>query len=213
MMEEAVKFKAGELSLEGMFSKQPGNRGVIVCHPHPLYGGDLANPVVESLVDSYRRKGFSTLRFNFRGVGNSEGEYGDGIDEQQDILAALEFCLGHGLETLHLAGYSFGAWVVAHTTNLPDPVKCKVLISPPLALMPFSTTGPIERLALVITGEEDEIAPPHLIEQHLEGWNKTLKYMVIDHADHFYFGSFPALEENVHLFLRDWAAQGPKASS
>jgi alpha/beta superfamily hydrolase len=201
IMEKPVSFRSGNVTLEGAFAERSLRQGVIVTHPHPLYGGDMGNPVVESIVDTYGRKGYSTLRFNFRGVGRSEGIYGEGIDEQQDILSAIDYCLQRGIQELHLAGYSFGSWVVAHTEQLPEQVNAIVLVSPPLALMPFKTELHLKSLRLVITGEEDEIAPPKLIEAALPNWNQKSSYKVVDNADHFFFGFFPALEAELQTFL------------
>ncbi|MBW2297049.1 MAG: hypothetical protein JRF32_05535 [Deltaproteobacteria bacterium] len=89
VMDEKIEFIANGLSIEGMISRGTGTKGVVITHPHPQYGGDMYNPVVESIGHVYQQKGLTTLRFNFRGVGRSEGSYGNGIDEQEDVLAAV----------------------------------------------------------------------------------------------------------------------------
>src|SRR5215831_13958175 len=89
--------------------------GLVICHPHPLYGGDMANPVVVRAGEVARELGVVTLRFNFRGVGRSTGVRGAGIGEQEDLKAALDLLRSHlprGLP-FALGGYSFGAWVAA----------------------------------------------------------------------------------------------------
>ncbi|MFV0438140.1 MAG: alpha/beta hydrolase [Desulfopila sp.] len=200
-MEKRISFTSGELTLEGRYSRSSGAAGAIVTHPHPLYGGDMANPVVESLVHAYRRKNISTLRFNFRGVGLSQGEYDQGIGERQDVLAAIDFLLEQGLSTIELAGYSFGAWVNAHLEHLPVEVATMIFVSPPLALLSFTEVGALSRLRLVVCGEEDEIAPPSLVEKTLPGWNTPARLAIIDYADHFYNGCFPALERVMDAYL------------
>lgn len=170
-------------------------------HPHPLYGGDMVNPVVETLATAYNKKGYTTLRFNFRGVGDSEGIFDDGNGEQQDILAAVSYLIGQGMTSIHLAGYSFGAWVLGKTKEFPDEVTGQVLVSPPLAMLPFEEDLSLPLLKLVVTGEEDEFAPAELIRDFLESWNPRSRFEVIDHADHFYYGSFGALEKVVRNFL------------
>jgi len=91
MKEERVFFKSNGLKIEGLISESETLNGVVVTHPHPLYGGDMNNNVVESVVRAYGKKGYTTLRFNFRGVGRSEGGYDEGTGEQGDVRAAVAF--------------------------------------------------------------------------------------------------------------------------
>ena len=200
-MEQHISFASGNLTLEGLYAKKRGTRGAIITHPHPLYGGDMSNPVVEALVRSYNRKNISTLRFNFRGAGRSEGEHDGGIGEGQDILAAINFLLEAGITSIHLTGYSFGSWVIAHLPEVPAEVDGMVFVSPPIAFIPFRDVHSLPLLQLVITGEEDEIAPVHLIRNSLHDWNPAAQFEVIDAADHFYYGSFDALEEVMFNYL------------
>ena len=92
MVEQETTFKSGELTLEGLFANPGGGvRAAIVCHPHPMYGGSMYNNVVEAVLSAMWRLGYATLRFNFRGVGESEGEYDGGVGEVDDARAALKF--------------------------------------------------------------------------------------------------------------------------
>lgn len=200
-MEKKINFTSDGIHLEAMFNKLSASHGLLVTHPHPLYGGDMFNPVVESLVDIYKKKQYTTLRFNFRGVGGSEGKFGGGIDEQSDVLGGIEFLTSQGISSIDLVGYSFGSWVLAHMKELPEEVSARVFVSPPIAFMPFEDNLSIPKLKLVITGEEDEIAPMHLIKTALGTWNAGARFEVIDFADHFFFGSFPVLEKVVGNFL------------
>lgn len=200
-MEQMVRFASGSLELEGLFEKKGGDRGVVVSHPHPLYGGDMGNPVVEAVAAAFSRKGYSSLRFNFRGVGRSEGRYDDGRGEQDDILAAVDFLRTQGMRSVHLAGYSFGSWVLARIAHFPPEVSGLMFISPPLALLPLPASLELPLLQLVITGEEDEIAPPELVREAVVGWNDKARFELIDGADHFYFGSFRELEARIDKSL------------
>ncbi len=96
MSEESLFLTAGDIRLEAMWSPKPGPRGAIVCHPHPLYGGDMDNGVVVTVARALNSCGFSALRFNFRGVGQSEGSYGEGVAEQEDLIAACDFLTAQG---------------------------------------------------------------------------------------------------------------------
>lgn len=96
-MEEKVCFRSGDFELEGLFESGHTARGVVITHPHPLYGGDMHNPVVETIRRAYRMKGVATLRFNFRGTGESEGQHDNGVGEQDEVLAALSFLMESGI--------------------------------------------------------------------------------------------------------------------
>lgn len=200
-MEKKINFTSDQLNLEGMYNRLSGTSGAVVTHPHPLYGGDMSNPVVESLVSSFNRKNISTLRFNFRGVRGSEGSHDGGSGEQEDTLAAIRYLVGQGLSSIFVAGYSFGSWVIANIKVLPAEVSSLILVSPPLAMLPLDEDLTLPYLQLVVTGEEDEIAPPELISKAVTQWNKQAHFEIIDFADHFYFGFFDQLEETMHRYL------------
>jgi len=200
-MEEKITFTTGTLNLEGLYKKASSDKGAVILHPHPLYGGDMNNPVVESLAQSFNKKNYTTLRVNFRGVGGSEGSYDEGNGEQEDVLAAIRYLTEQGITSIYLAGYSYGSWVLGKMKEMPKEVCGQIFIAPPLALLPFEPGINLPLLKLVITGEEDEIAPPDLIKESLAGWNREARFEIIDFADHFYFGSFKALEKLVENFL------------
>src|SRR5271169_6313902 len=113
MKEIQVSFRSGDLTLEGLLAN-PGENSpaAVVCHPHPLYGGSMFNNVVEAMLAAMWQAGYATLRFNFRGVGASEGEHDGGPGEVDDAVAAMAFLLaqpGVRKEDAVMAGYSFGA--------------------------------------------------------------------------------------------------------
>ena len=113
MKEERVYFGKGQMLLEGLFAAAGDTRGAIISHPHSLMGGDMWNPVMESVTQALFDAGISTLRFNFRGVGGSAGSFDEGRGEQEDVLSALAFLEDRGRKEILPAGYSFGAWVIA----------------------------------------------------------------------------------------------------
>src|SRR6202035_2810578 len=112
MNESQVTFRSGELALEGLLANPGGGApAAVVCHPHPSYGGSMYNNVVDAILVAFHQLGYATLRFNFRGVGGSEGEYDGGPGEVDDAKAAMEFLLaqaGVKREGATIAGYSFG---------------------------------------------------------------------------------------------------------
>ncbi len=185
-METAVTFTSGALTLEGRYDKGDGKRGAVITHPHSLYGGDMDNPVVTTIVRAYAKAGYATLRFNFRGVGRSGGFFDGGAGEVKDVAAALAFMAGKGIEAFDLAGYSFGAWVNAHVDCAAAGVRRMIKVSPPVAFMDYDVVSAIPSLSLVVSGSADEIAPPDVIRKHLPLWNPDARFEVIQGADHFY---------------------------
>ena len=185
-MEKKVCFRSGDFELEGLFENGRTTRGVVITHPHPLYGGDMHNPVVDAMCRAYRIKGVATLRFNFRGTGESEGQHDNGVGEQDDVLAALSFLTESGFQPVDLAGYSFGAWVNALMLQREGRSENLVMVSPPVAFVDFASIGRLPGLRLVVTGSRDEIAPPGVIRQMLTTWNLSAHFDIIDGSDHFY---------------------------
>jgi alpha/beta superfamily hydrolase len=194
-MEEKVRLRSGDFELEGLFESGRTARGVVITHPHPLYGGNMHNPVVAAIRRVYRKKGFATLRFNFRGAGESEGQHDNGVGEQDDVLAALSFLTESGFHPVDLAGYSFGAWVNALTLQREGLSENLVMVSPPVAFVDFASIGRLPGLRLVVTGSRDEIAPPDAIRQMLTTWNPSACLDIIDGSDHFYGRHTRQLEE------------------
>jgi alpha/beta superfamily hydrolase len=201
MTEERVIINSGKIRLEGLMKMPPGDRGVVVTHPHPLYGGDMHNNVVEAVCRAYQEKGYGTLRFNFRGVGQSEGGYGEGIGEQDDVVAALDYLSDLGKEEIDLAGYSFGSWVNALGINRYKKVKRVIMISPPVDLMDFSCLINNPKIRLVITGSEDEIADHRSVKERVTSWNSEATFKVIKGADHFYSRNIGDLQKIIDEFL------------
>ena len=200
-MVKRVTFLSEAHELEGLFDLRDEKKGVVVTHPHPLYGGDMYNLVVESIVHVYNLKGYSTLKFNFRGVGGSRGAYGDGVGEQKDVLSALSFLQDSGMDRIDLAGYSFGAWVNAHTVQKVSVVNQMIMVSPPVGFMDFTSVSTMNSLKLVVTGNRDDIAPADKIKKMITSWNPHARFDIIEGADHFYGGYFDQLEACLHSVL------------
>jgi alpha/beta superfamily hydrolase len=161
----------------------------------------MHNNVVESLVHAYQQAGYATLRFNFRGVGSSQGKYDDGQGEQEDVKAALHYLAEQGKNVVDLAGYSFGAWVNALTRPERVTVQRMVMISPPVAFLDFGPPQSIPQLGLVVAGSLDEIAPPELIKTILPNWNSSARLEIIEGADHFYGAYTEKLESILTGYL------------
>jgi len=201
MGEERVIFESGDLGIEGLLEIAPGDRGVVVTHPHPLYGGDMHNRVVQSIVDAYRMVGYSTLRFNFRGVGVSEGAYDNGVGEQRDVASALKLLNDRGRSEIDLAGYSFGAWVNALGSWRFEQVERMIMVSPPVSFREFPDLSDNPKIELVIVGTRDDFVDVNTLRATLSTWSPTAELRVVEGADHFYTEKLAALEEVLREFL------------
>jgi alpha/beta superfamily hydrolase len=192
--------------LEAAISLPAGaHLGVVVCHPHPLYGGDMDNPVVTTVARACAEAGLATVRFNFRGVGDSAGAWDEGRGEQQDVRAALAHlrALLPSTASVALAGYSFGAAMAAAVADTGEPLAGLALVAPPLAMRPWqpsaalAVAGPL----LVIAGDGDQYCPgPELASLRAALPQATVT--VIDGADHFFFTALERLRKAVAT----WAA-------
>ena len=202
-MEQKIQIVSDDLLLEGLVDQVSEDKGMIITHPHPLYGGDMHNSVVEMIKRVAVEQGFTTLRFNFRGVGLSQGVFDEGIGEQKDLLAALSFLKGMGVTKTVLAGYSFGAWVVAACFKGKDsPVEPVMLIAPPIDFIEFGDHLKIPNLALVLSGDLDGFADATDVRRLAASWNPGAAISILPGADHFFSGAMEALHRELTRWVR-----------
>lgn len=204
MKEERVFFKAGAITLEGLFSRGETKWGAVVTHPHPQMGGSMANNVVNALVEAFQGKLFSTLRFNFRGVGLSEGSFDNGVGEQSDVRAALAFLSSEGIEQIILAGYSFGAWVNSKIAGRGSLFSRRVVVSPPIGFFSFNSGDIATEGDLVICGDRDQFCPVDRLRTSIEGTGA--RFEIVPCADHFFLGYEGDVRRLVSEYLNSVAA-------
>ena len=198
---------ADGVTLEALVAAPPTPRGgVVICHPHPLYGGDMDNPVVVRLAEVFGEMGLATLRFNFRGTGQSTGAHGGGVAEQNDVEAARArmVSLVGGDQPMILAGYSFGAGVVAEVAAKHGDLSGVVLVAPPLARVDpkrFAGLAPFVERLLVIAGGSDEICPTEA-QARLRESVPHATFEVIEGANHFFFGKLYPLSQAATIWAR-----------
>lgn len=194
MSESRITFPCGDLKLEGLLTLPEGGApgaAAVVCHPHPMYGGSMYNNVVEAVLQALWRRQFATLRFNFRGVGDSEGEYDGGEGELDDVREAVAFLAGKaGVKSVVLAGYSFGA-SVSLRAGLTDPaVDRLVLVALPVA----GLTGPSDSTSkpvLLVSGDRDSYSPLEPLRTLAGKLGSRARLEILAGADHF-FGGYEA---------------------
>ena len=185
--EEKVYWNNGSLKIEGLLGKLSGESGVVICHPHPLMGGSMHNNVVEAIRDAFALQNYTTLRFNFRGAGNSTGNYDEGRGEQEDILSAHEFLKKNGIEKIILAGYSFGAWVGSKVLEQSNQLfVAGILVSPPHNLFDFNWENLKNKIDLLVSGDRDQYCDAEVLRKQAKRINYPLE--TICEADHFYSG-------------------------
>lgn len=202
-VEEKMTIPSDGNQLEGLWQTNAGDRGVIITHPHSLYGGTMHNPVVEVIQDAYRQNGYATLRFNFRGVGGSQGNFDNGNGEQNDVRAAIAAVQERDVSELALAGYSFGAWVNARLIAKDHiAIASMLMVSPPVGLIEFGDVSTLNSLKLVVTGSRDDIAPEEQIRVLLPTWNPDARFEIIDGCDHFYAGYLDKLRAILTKYLK-----------
>ncbi|MBN1374654.1 MAG: dienelactone hydrolase family protein [Dehalococcoidia bacterium] len=208
MKKEQVTFPCGKLRLEGLFFSA-GTRGtwpaVVVCHPHPMYGGSMHNNVTYAIAESLLEVHINAFLFNFRGVGASEGSYGGGRVERQDVAAALDW-LQEKPEADHhnlgLAGYSFGAGVAFPVACADERVKCSALISPYFEEMPDDLLKNCLKPGLILGGSADQVVPPDIVQRYGQTAG-SIDHVIIIGADHFWNGYEDEMSRAVAGFFSD----------
>jgi alpha/beta superfamily hydrolase len=177
---------------------------VVVCHPHPLYGGSMSSNVVFGICQALAERGVAALRFNFRGVGQSGGQFGEGIGEQEDVKAALDFASDTeniDKERIGLAGYSFGGMVALPVALRDERVKRLALISPYLDEGGWEALEGYDKPKFVIVGEDDLVIQRDYFLKLAEA--KPEQYRVIPKADHFWGGYEAEVAGQVSEFFRE----------
>jgi alpha/beta superfamily hydrolase len=205
---EHTSIPGGSISLEACWHF-PDVKGplpaVVVCHPHPLYGGSMSSNVVFGICQALAEKNIAALRFNFRGVGKSGGEYGEGKAEQEDVKAALDFAIatdGIDQERIGLAGYSFGGMVALPVAVKDERVKRLALISPYLDEAGWEALKSYDKPKFVIAGENDFVIP---MEKFLKyAAEMPQEYQVTKGADHFWEGYEAVVADKVSAFFGGW---------
>ena len=161
----------------------------------------MNNNVVSAVCESYEENGYGTLRFNFRGVGRSEGGFENGDGEQEDVQAALDYLIDLGYHKIDVAGYSFGAWINALAIKRLENASRFIFVSPPVSMMDFSFLGFDQRIRLVISADNDDYADIRVIEQMLPSWNPSATFKIVRGSDHFYFGKENELKSMISEFI------------
>lgn len=178
--------------------------GMVLCHPHPLYGGDMNNNVVMALYHACIAEGWPTLRFNFRGTGGSSGRFADGIGEQEDVKAACQFLQTEtGVSQIIMIGYSFGAAVGCAIVDKMSSVMGYCAISYPFTFIPeFVKTAHTTKPKLFVMGTKDNFTTVSAFQEAMEQMPEPKETHLLPGIDHFWGGHERQLKEIVLDWLK-----------
>ncbi|UAJ08653.1 alpha/beta hydrolase [Glacieibacterium megasporae] len=203
-----VIFPGPEGRLEGRY--QPASRArapvAIILQPHPQQG-TMNHPIAMALYNTFVRRGFATLRFNFRGVGRSQGVFDNGIGELSDAASALDWMQQFNPEasTTWVGGFSFGAWIGMQLLMRRPEIKGFISIAPPANMYDFTFLAPCPSSGIIVDGEADEVVTGASVQKLVDKL-KTQRHITIDHetipkANHFFEHEMPDLMKVVDAYL------------
>lgn len=168
----------------------------VICHPHPLYEGTMHNKVVTTLAHTFRDLGINSVRFNFRGVGKSDGQYGDSVGELQDCLAVVDWVKQTSpQQAIILAGFSFGGAIALRAAVEIDPLLL-VTIAP--AVYTLNTAqGAISCPWILVQGEADDVILPETVYTFLKNRSEKPEIILLPNAGHFFHGQLTLLKQQL----------------
>ena len=200
---------SGRLEARYYHSKEPKAPVALVLHPHPLHGGTMNNKVVYSLFRALVNNGFSVLRFNFRGVGKTQGAFDDGVGELEDATCAMDWIQDQNPDAgiYWIAGFSFGAWIAMQLMMRRPEIMSFIAVSPPANKYDFSFLSPCTASGLIVQGAKDTIVPEkhpaNLADKLSMQKNIDVEYKVIDKADHFFREQMDIVDTTFAEFIED----------
>lgn len=211
-----VIFPGPDGRLEGRYHPLPAKDAPIalILHPHPQYGGTMNNPVTYALHYAFRDLGFTVLRFNFRGVGRSQGEFDQGIGELSDAASALDYlqALHEGAKACWVAGFSFGAWIGMQLLMRRPEINGFISVVPPANMYDFSFLAPCPSSGLIINGDADRVCPPEDVEKLAAKLKAqrgiTITHTVMPGANHFFERETPEMIDIVKGYVQARMIEG-----
>ncbi len=195
--------------LEGRYQPGEGKNPpvAIVLHPHPRYGGNMNNRVVYDLFYTFHKRGYSVLRFNFRGVGRSQGSFDQGVGELSDAAAALDWLqlTDPNASSCWIAGFSFGSWIGMQLLMRRPEIDGFISVSPPANMYDFTFLAPCPSSGLFLHGNSDQVVPTEDVDKLTERLKAQrgidIKQQGIDGANHFFEGKEDKMAEAVNAYL------------
>ncbi len=209
MSTTTIEGPAGAIEILAEGFDRPFRGVAIVCHPHPLHGGTMNNKVVHFVARTMRELGLATVRFNFRGVGASEGSFDHGAGETHDLLAVTDWLRSrHPGVPLWLAGFSFGAYVALRGVTQRDFSRL-VTIAPAVHLYDFSEIELPRVPWLLIQGDADEVVPVEEVRKWIRSLPKRPRAIYLKGVSHFFHGHLTLLRDVLKAALKEAAEALP----
>jgi len=206
-----VIFNGADGRLEGRYHHNEAVNApiAILLHPHPQHGGTMNNKVIFALYQNFLKRGFSTLRFNFRGVGNSQGTFDNGTGELSDAASALDWVQTHNpnAQTCWIAGFSFGAWVAMQLMMRRPEISGFISIAPPANSQDFSFLAPCPASGLILHGENDKMVPIISVERLAQKLKKqkniSIDFRAVKDGNHFFQEHLKEMNNHVEDYLEN----------
>ena len=197
--------------LEGRYHhSKDGNAPIaLLLHPHPQHGGTMNNKVVYTLFHGFVRLVFSALRFNFRGVGRSQGTFDRGEGELSDAAAALDWLQTYNpnADACWIGGFSFGAWIGMQLLMRRPEIDGFISVAPPANMFDFGFLAPCPSSGLIIQGDQDQLVPMEpvqkLVHKLMHQRDIRIEHRIIRGADHFFGNHLEELAGVVEEYLAD----------
>lgn len=204
-----VIFNGPEGRLEGRYHHNGADDSPIalILHPNPQQGGTMNNKLCFNMFNMFKDRGYSVMRFNFRGVGRSQGVFDQGIGELSDAASALDWMQTYNANAraTWVAGYSFGSWIGMQLLMRRPEVEGFISVSPPENLYDFSFLAPCPSSGLIIHGDKDRVAPPTSVQKLVDKLKTqkgiTIEQQIVEGANHFYEGKVDELTTRCAEYL------------
>jgi uncharacterized protein len=203
MPELIINGPAGRIEARYHHESKNDSPAALILHPHPQFGGTMNNQIVYHLYYTFTERGFSVLRFNFRGVGRSQGYFDNGPGELADAASALDWLQMHNPDarSCWIAGVSFGTWIAMQLLMRRPEIDGFICIAPPANLYDYSFLAPCPSSGLLVSGEKDRVVPTQSVAE-LAAKTKAQRGIKLDHtiiptANHFFEGKHDELKRVV----------------
>jgi len=207
MPEIIINGPAGRLEARYSHAKTPNAPLALILHPNPEHGGTMNNKVTYLLHQAMVQRGFSTMRFNFRGVGRSQGIHDRGEGELSDAACALDWMqeLNQNAPYVWIAGFSFGAWIGMQLLMRRPEIEGFISVAPPANMYDFSFLAPCPSSGLILQGGRDDVVPEPSVQKLVEKLQAQkgieIDYRVVDGGNHFFHDKTDDMIAHVHDHL------------
>jgi len=207
MPEVTINGPAGRLEARYTPSQEENAPLALLLHPHPQHGGTMNNKVVYTLFHAFLHRGCSALRFNFRGVGRSQGQFDRGEGELGDAMAALDWlqAANPNAQVCWVGGFSFGAWIGMQLLMRRPEIGAFVAVAPPAGMLDFGFLAPCPASGLIVQGDQDQVVAPEATQKLIAKLKRqpdiTIEHRIVKGADHFFYNQLTELGQIVEDYV------------